>query len=133
VILIDTSVWIDYFANRPTAQVEILDACLDQGETLCICGVILAEVLQGIRYQNEYRKVRSFFEYLTLLPMERETFVRAAEIHRFLRQRGLTVRKTIDCIIAAVALENDIALLHNDRDFLPVEKHFHLKTPKLPD
>lgn len=132
-ILIDTSVWIDYFANRPTAQVGILDACLDEGETLCICGVILTEVLQGIKYQREYLKVRRFFDELTILSMEREVCVRAADIYRFLRQRGLTIRKPVDCLIAAVALENGLPLLHNDRDFRAVEKHFPLKTPKLPD
>lgn len=132
-ILIDTSVWIDYFGNRPTAQVGILDTCLDEGETLCICGVILTEVLQGIKYQHQYLKVRKFFDDLSFLSMERETFLRAADIYRFLRQRGLTIRKPMDYLIAAVALENDLPLLHNDRDFRNIEKHFNLKTPKLPD
>jgi predicted nucleic acid-binding protein len=132
-MLIDTSVWIDYFAGRPTAQVEILDAQLEDVDNLCICGVILTEVLQGIKNQHECHKVRGLFDNLSFLPMKRDVFLRAADIYRSLRRRGLTIRKPVDCLIAAVALENDLPLLHNDRDFHPIEKHFHLKTPKLPE
>lgn len=132
-ILIDSSVWIDYFANRPTAQVSFLDSYLEEREALCTCGIVLTEVLQGIKYQREYRKVRKFFEELMILPMDREIFLRAADIYRFLRQRGLTIRKLADCMIAAVAIENDVPLLHNDRDFNIIKKHFPLKTPRLPD
>jgi predicted nucleic acid-binding protein len=128
-ILVDSSVWIDYFAARPTIQVGTLDSYLADKEDVCICGVILTEVLQGIKYQHEYKKIRNLFDHLPFMPMDREIFLRAADIYRFLRQRGLTIRRPVDCMIAAVALENDIPILHNDRDFQIIARHFHLKSP----
>lgn len=127
-LLVDTSVWIDFFTGQATSQVSFLDSCLAEREDVCICGVILTEVLQGIRHPRDYRKVRGLFDSLVYLPMSKETYLQAAEIYRGLRRRGLTVRKPIDCMIAAVAIEHTIPLLHNDRDFQPIEKHFKLKT-----
>ncbi|NVL92915.1 MAG: PIN domain-containing protein, partial [Desulfobacterales bacterium] len=65
---------------------------------------------------------------LIFLPMPYTIFLRSAEIYRTLRKKGITIRKSIDCMIASVALENDIPILHNDKDFSPIEKHFGLKT-----
>jgi predicted nucleic acid-binding protein len=127
-ILVDTTVWIDFFAARSTAQVITLETLIKGREDICICGIILTEVLQGIRKETEFRKTRDLFNSLILLPMTYSTFVRSAEIYRDLRKRGITIRKSVDCMIASVALENDIPLLHNDKDFHPIEKHCGLKT-----
>ena len=90
---------------------------LNANEDVCVCGVILTEVLQGIRDDKEYGHTLTAFGTFIHLPMTEMTFIRAAELYRTLRRRGLTIRNAVDCMIAAVALEHDVALLHNDRDF----------------
>jgi len=126
-VLVDTTVWIDFFAAKSTPEVAELERLLNEGEDICTCGVILAEVLQGIRGDEDYQRTLSRFETFLFLPMNRQVFVRAAELYRFLRHRGVTIRKPVDCMIASVAIEHDIALLHNDRDFDPMETHCGLK------
>lgn len=127
-IIVDTTVWIDFFQNKDTPQTEMLQHILNAGEDICICGVILTEVLQGIREDKDYTNVSFHFESFLFLPMQRCTFESAAELYRTLRRKGITIRNTVDCMIAAVAIEHDIALLHNDRDFVPISEHFGLKT-----
>jgi predicted nucleic acid-binding protein len=126
-ILVDTSVWIDFFAGKPQAHVKTLEELIINREDLCICGIILTEVLQGIRNDSEFEKMKNLFDNLLLLPMQHSTFLRSAEIYRALRKKGITIRKPVDCMIAAVALEHDIALLDHDKDFDPIEKHFKMK------
>jgi predicted nucleic acid-binding protein len=115
--LTDTSVWIDFLAGRNTPQVNVLESLIEQREELCLCGVVLTEILQGICDQEEYIKTESNLSNLILLPVGRETFVSAANIYRLLRARGATIRNSVDCMIAAVCIEHQVRLLHNDRDF----------------
>lgn len=129
-ILIDTIVWIDFFNASSLHHVEMLENLISNKEDICICGIILSEVLQGIRKDSEYKKTRELFKELIILPMNNSTFFRSAEIYRTLRRKGITIRKPLDCMIASVAIENEILLLHNDRDFDPIEKYFGLKTLK---
>lgn len=126
-VLVDTTVWIDFFANSSFPHVQKLEALLINSEDLCICGIILTEVLQGIRNDSEFRRTRDLFNNLIFLPMRHSIFLRSAEIYRSLRQKGITIRKSMDCMIASVALENEIPLLDNDKDFDPIEKHFGMK------
>jgi hypothetical protein len=126
-VLVDTTVWIDFFSERSLPHVKALEDLLINREDLCICGIILTEVLQGIRRDSEFEKTRNLFNNLVFLPMRYSTFLRSAEIYRSLRQKGITIRKTVDCMIASVALENEIALLDNDKDFDPIEKHFGMR------
>lgn len=125
-VIVDTSVWIDFFNSRPTEQVSALKRAVEDGEDLCICGVILTEVLQGIRNDNEYQQVKATFQSFTHLAMNNDVYIQSADIYRALRKQGITIRKPIDCMIAAVALSNNIPLLHNDKDFEPIETHFNL-------
>jgi predicted nucleic acid-binding protein len=126
-VLVDTTVWVDLFGGRATPEVAQLERLLGEEVDLCTCGVILTEVLQGIRDDAEHRRTLSRFEAFLYLPMDRETFVRAADLYRSLRRRGITIRKPVDCMIAAVAMEHDVALLHRDRDFDPIAAHCGLK------
>lgn len=126
-VLVDTSVWIDFFAGRSLSHVKTLESLIQEREDICICGIVLTEVLQGIRKNRELRKTRDLFSQLIFLPMQYPTFLRAAEMFRFVRRKGVTIRRPVDCLIAAVAVGNDIPLLHNDRDFHPLEKHCGLK------
>lgn len=126
-ILVDTTVWIDFFANRDESHVFTLQQMIEAEEDICLCGVILTEILQGIRSDTDYRKAKKYFGDLILLPMRQETFIRAAEIYRSLRKKGITIRKPVDCMIASVAIEYNIRLLHNDRDFDHIAEHVKLR------
>jgi len=127
VILVDTSVWIDFFAGRDQSHVEKLERLIFEDEDIALCGIIVTEILQGIADDTAYRRVRRHLSPLIMLPMPDTVFVEAANIYRKLRKKGITIRKSNDCIIAATALEHSCALLHNDRDFLPISENFRLR------
>lgn len=126
-VLVDTSVWVDYFNGAASLQTGLLDDLLQQ-EPVVVGDLILAEVLQGFRDERDFRRARSL---LTGLPFEilggREVALKAADNYRALRRRGATVRKTIDVIIATVCIVKGLSLLHDDRDFDPLEKWLGLK------
>ena len=126
-VLVDTSVWIDFFAAREERHVKTLEDLILDRRDICICGIILAEILQGIREDAEFKKTSALLANLIFLPMPYAVYMKSAEIYRNLRKKGITVRKIVDCMIAAVAIENDIPLLHNDRDFIPIEDYLGLK------
>ena len=126
-ILVDTSVWIDFFAGRDLQHVSALEQSIIENEDLALCGIIMTEILQGIADDAAHRRVQRYLGPLIMLPMPETVFVRAAAIYRALRKKGITIRKSNDCIIAATALEHRCQLLHNDRDFTPIAEHFPLK------
>lgn len=126
-ILVDTSVWIDFFAGREHPHVLTLEQLILDNEDLALCGIILTEILQGIADDAAHRRVRRHLSPMIMLPMPESVFVRAAEIYRKLRKKGVTIRKTNDCIIAATALEHRCRLLHNDKDFASIAEHHPLK------
>ncbi|MBI2437292.1 MAG: PIN domain nuclease [Lentisphaerae bacterium] len=132
-IIVDTSVWVDFFHGKDSADVQALERILARGEDICICGIILTEVLQGIREDRDYRATLSRFESFLFLPMNQRTFLKAAELYRLLRHKGITIRNSVDCLIAAVAIEHDIPLLHKDRDFDSIAKYGGLKILKTPE
>ena len=130
-ILVDTSVWIDFFAGRDLPHVARLENLILDNEDLTLSGIILTEILQGIPDDTTYRRVRRYLSALIMLPMPESVFVRAAELYRKLRKQGITIRKSNDCIIAATAIEHHCQLLHNDKDFAPITKYFSLKVVRL--
>jgi predicted nucleic acid-binding protein len=126
-IVVDSSVWIDYFNGRSTAAVAALERLVAQ-ELLLVGDLIMVEVLQGFRSEAEFRRAREVFATLEFYPMiGREIALAAARNHRSLRRRGVTVRKTIDTIIATFCVVNGHQLLHSDRDFDPFERHLGLQ------
>ena len=126
-IVVDTSVWIDYFNGRDTPQTERLDALLGH-EPLGIGDLILTEVLQGFRVDRDYRTARGLLTSLMLFDMVGvENALRSAEQYRLLRRRGITVRSTVDVIIATACIVENYALLFSDRDFLPFVEHLNLR------
>jgi predicted nucleic acid-binding protein len=130
VTIVDTSVWIDFFGGNDTPEVQELQRLIDASEDVCICGVILTEVLQGIREDKDHAAASAAFEAFLFLPMTQRTFMRAADLYRTLRRREVTVRNAVDCMIASVAIEHDIPLLHNDRDFDGIATLRNLKVVK---
>ena len=125
-ILVDTSVWIDIFSGHNTAHVVMLESLIESREDICLCGFVLTEILQGIRNDKEFKETESVLSDLIFLPMTYETFLLAASIYRTLRVKGATIRNSVDCMIAAVCIENNVRLLHNDRDFDQIAEHFDL-------
>ena len=125
--LADTSVWIDYFRGVASSEARRLDEAIAAGEEICVCGVIVAEILQGIRGERHYRKVESLLDDLTCLAMSRRAYVRAAEIYRADRRKGKVIRNTVDCLIAACAIDHGLALLTKDKDFQTIARVSGLK------
>lgn len=129
-IFVDSSVLIDYFNGAETWQTEFLHSVLGS-EVVVIGDIILTEVLQGFRNDKDYAKARSILLAFPCFDICGQTIaLKSADNFRKLRKKGVTVRKTIDVVIATFCIEHDLTLLHNDRDFIPCERHLHLKTCK---
>jgi predicted nucleic acid-binding protein len=127
VILVDSSVWIDYLRGKTTPQVEKLDELLGV-EPLAIGDLILTEVLQGCSTDREFNQVRKTLDTLELVSLGGvDVAIEAAKNFRKLRARGVTVRKTIDTIIATRCIMDKLVLLHNDRDFDAFEQRLGLR------
>jgi len=126
-LLVDTSVWIDLFAGRHTKNTDLLFAAIDDSQDLCTCGFVTTEVLQGIRSDKEYERVKAILSGLIYLPVTKEIFLKASVIYRRIRKAGKTIRSPMDCMIAAICLEHEISLLHNDRDYDTIGHFFPLK------
>ncbi len=126
-ILIDSTVWINFFADQQTTEVSKFESFVNEEEDLCVCGVIMTELLQGISDDQEFQKTKTLLAEMIYLPMSSTTFIQSAEIYRTLRKMGITIRKTIDCLIAALCIEHEVQLLHNDRDFTFIADHFPLR------
>jgi len=130
VIVVDSSVWIDYFNGRFSAETALLDRLLAT-ERLLIGDLILAEVLQGFRSDLDFDRARRHLEKLEIRPMVgREFAIAAARNYRRLRARGVTVRTTIDMLIATFCLAEGHELLHCDRDFDPPRASPRSSRPK---
>jgi predicted nucleic acid-binding protein len=126
-ILVDSSVWIDYFNGRDTSQTSKLDELLGV-ELLGIGDIILTEVLQGFRIDADYDTAKQVLTSLTVFNMLGiESAIKSADNFRILRKRGITIRKTVDVIIATFCIENDHALLFSDKDFMPFVQYLGLR------
>ncbi len=128
-ILVDTSVWIDFLKGKNTFYRKKLHELIENDEDICITEIILTEILQGIRDDEIFQLTRKYLQDFTILkPKGIETYIMAAEIYRRCRREGKTVRKTIDCIIAAIAIEHGATLFHNDKDYEKIKECVGLKT-----
>ncbi len=124
--LVDTSVWIAVFQRRSPLRIEsIVDF-----DDIVTCLPVIQEVLQGFRDEGAYRTAQEALLALPLVeaPMETSLFLEAAGLYRAARRRGLTVRSSTDCLIAACALRHDMTVLHHDRDFGMIADVAPLKT-----
>jgi len=116
-VLVDTSVWGDFLNGYPSPHADVLGELLEGDHEVCTCGIVVAEVFQGLRRAQGREAIRRSFEDLPFLePSGIGLYLRAAEVFRTLRARGRTVRSTVDCVIAALAEENRCAVLARDRD-----------------
>ncbi len=125
-ILVDSSVWIDYFRGNATAETDRLDSLLG-AEPLAIGDLILTEVLQGFDGDRDFRQAEKLLTTLVVVVLGgQDIAIQAARNYRMLRAKGVTVRKTIDTIIATRCIESGYTLLHCDRDFEPFVTHLGL-------
>jgi predicted nucleic acid-binding protein len=118
VIVVDTSVWVEFFRDRDAWQVDFLAQLIADDEPVALTDVVLTEILQGLRDDREARKLGRRLEAFEILRLEHlDDFRRAAALYRQARTGGHTVRRTLDCLIASVCVREHAALLHADRDF----------------
>ncbi|NJN47146.1 MAG: PIN domain nuclease [Candidatus Competibacteraceae bacterium] len=127
-ILVDSSVWIAYFNGMATPQTDKLDDLLSQ-EPVGLGDLILTEVLQGFRFEKDYKTAKKLLTSLTICELLGESMaIKSADNFRLLRRQGITIRKTVDVIIATFCIENNFPLLHADRDFKLFCTHLNLRS-----
>ena len=127
-IFVDSSVWVDYFNGRQSAETDYLDSLLGKNP-IAIGDLVLIEVLQGFKNDSDYNTARKLLTSLTVFTLGgQKTALKSADNFRLLRKRGVTVRKTIDALIATFCIENKLSLLHSDKDFEPFHEHLKLDT-----
>lgn len=127
-IMVDTSVWIDYFNGVTSLKTDSLDNLLSK-QIVKIGDLIYLEILQGVSNQKQSQQIKDLLKKLEKVEMLGFAIAeKAAENYNKLRIQGVTVRKSIDIVIGTYCIENSLLLLHNDRDFLPMEKYLGLKS-----
>ena len=125
--LVDSSVWIDFFNGKATPATNLLDSKVGRQE-LALGDIILCEVLQGFRSDKEFQQAQAALLHFPVFDMGgRDIAIKSALNYRQLRKQGVTIRKTIDCLIATFAIERGLLLLHDDRDFEPFAQHLNLQ------
>lgn len=114
-VLVDTSAWAEFLNGTDSPEARAVDRLLAGEDDVCTCGLVAAEVFQGIKRNRE--ELEAFFRKMTFLePAGIDTYLKAADLHRTLRRRGITIRSTIDCFLAVLAAENRCDMLFRDRD-----------------
>ena len=131
-VVVDTSVWVDHFKNKENSKTKLLEKILSSNKQIVLPGIIYVEILQGIKTDKKFKEVKEILDDFIFFSMDnKETYLKSIEIYRTCRKNGITIRKTIDCLIASVVLENDFEFLHNDKDFDSISKFFSLKIVKM--
>lgn len=127
-ILVDSSVWIDYFRGMPTPQAEKLDSLLGS-EPVATGDLVLTEVLQGFVSEYDFKQARKLLTSLVVVDLGgQDIAIQAAKNFRALRSLGISVRKTIDTVIATRCIASGLTLLYSDRDFDPFVEHLGLRS-----
>jgi len=127
-IMVDSSVWIDFFNGRDTLQSDFLNRILGN-EDVCIGDLIMTEVLQGFSFEHHVKVAYNLFNDLLFFDLVgKNVAFEAARNYRELRKNGVTIRKTIDVIIGSFCIQKNIQLLHSDKDFEPMIKYLNLKS-----
>jgi len=125
-IFVDSSVWVDYFNGTQSAETDCLDSLLGK-EPVGLGDVVLLEVLQGFRSDQDYKIAKDLLTALTVFTLGgQEMAIKSADNFRLLRKKGITVRKTIDVLIATFCISKNLPLLHSDKDFESFHQHLKL-------
>ena len=128
-LVVDSSVWIDFFRDAPAPAVDELARCMEKSDTeIIVPDLVLYEVLRGFREERALRQARLLLQTLHIEPCGGEDLaLAAAEHYRQLRARGITVRSSVDVLVAAFCIDNDYLLLHSDRDYDAIATHRGLR------
>jgi len=127
VVLVDSSVWIDYFNGIQSNKTNILDDLL-RAQLVIIGDIILTEILQGFTIESDFKNAKKILAPLDCMQLGGKSLaIKAASNFRFLRSKGITIRKTVDMLIGSWCMEHEIELLHKDRDFDQIAIHLPLK------
>lgn len=131
-VLVDTSIWIDFLQGKDNIFRHTLHNLIVHGKDICLTEIIVTEILQGIRDDKIYNDIK---RYILQFPLYEANginiYIEAANIFRKCRKKGHTIRKTVDCIIAAIAIESNLILFHNDKDFDSIAQCYNLRMLKL--
>lgn len=131
-LLVDTSVWIDFLKGIGSPHRKILHELIEDDEDIAITGIVLTEILQGIKSDFHYKQVKEYLlEFSMYEPSGVETFIMASNLYRNCRKRGKTVRTTVDCIISAICIENNLTLLHKDSNYDSISANSELKVLRI--
>jgi len=128
-ILVDTTVWVDFFREKGRSkQADVLQQLIEEENNICICPIIYQEILQGVRDDKAFTEIKNILQNVTMINTPIMTVAdHAIDLYRSLRKKGITIRKPYDCLIASYAILEDIYLLHNDSDFKQMENNSKLK------
>jgi predicted nucleic acid-binding protein len=126
-VLVDTSVFIDFFHGKANHKTKQLKELILSEENIAICGLVYQEVLQGIKSDKDYKNIKSILDEFILIPFPESYYLKSSGLYRKLRKKGVTIRKSIDVMISVLCIENNIPLLQNDIDFVHINKHTKLK------
>ncbi len=127
-MLVDTSVWIDFFNGHQSKQAELLANAIEQAGSIVVPGIVLTEILLGLNNDAEAARISNLLDAFDVLAEPaRVDYVEAARIYRLCRAKGYTVRSTIDCLIAQLCLRDDLTLLTKDRDFKAIANFLPLQ------
>lgn len=126
-VLADTSIWVMFLNNSDPKIVNTMKKLI-HNDQLCICPPVYQEILQGVRTKREFKKLEKYLQYLNQIKTDPYSAAQgAAKIYFTLRKKGLSIRKSYDCLIAWYAIEANVPLYHIDRDFDRIATHFKLK------
>ena len=128
-VLVDTSVWIDFFNGKTlSSKAEILKKLIENNDVVYLCPTVYQEILQGIADDRTFEDIKNILQNFKILKFNIMDLTNTAiEIYRKMRKAGITIRKSNDCLIAAYAVLGDLYLLHKDRDFEVMENHINIK------
>lgn len=127
-MLVDTSVWIDYFNGHPSLEAERLASAIGNDETIALPGIVWTEILLGLRTETEALRIQNLLDaFDTLKAPTHQDYLEAARIYRTCRSKGFTIRSTIDCLIAQLCLRDNLTLLSKDNDFKCISQCFPLR------
>jgi predicted nucleic acid-binding protein len=117
-VIVDTSVWIDFFNGHPSAQAQRLARAIEDGESIALPGLVYTEILLGLKNDAQAKRIAQLLQAFDWVPEPTQTdYAAAAALYRQCRAKGLTIRSTIDCVIAQLCLRDGQSLLAKDRDF----------------
>ena len=132
-VLVDTSVWVDFLNGHDSAHAETLAHLIREETDVVTCGLIVSEVLQGLRQTRTLASMETHFREMEwLTPIEPDTYIEAADLFRRLRVRGITIRSTVDCLIATLAARDGALILSKDRDLQLIVKSKLLDVREMP-